>query len=107
VAADQSFFEYGMTSLIGLKLSAQLGAWLGLAFEDVLVWNHGTLAALVKYASSMLASHIPLRPQPQTTDLRGVPDDEVARMLEAELALRDRATSDAQRDAALPAPMPD
>ena len=37
VAADRSFFDYGMTSLTGLKLSSQLGTWLGHPLEDVLV----------------------------------------------------------------------
>jgi long-chain acyl-CoA synthetase len=82
VAADRSFFEYGMTSLTGLKLSAQLGEWLGRPMEDVLVWNHGTVDALVKYAAE--PAKIESRAK-KTDDIDDLADDEVARLLEAEL----------------------
>jgi phenylalanine ammonia-lyase len=77
IAADRSFFEYGMTSIVGLKLSSQLSAWLGRQLEDVLVWNHGTLRALVDYAG---------RPEAPADPLANLADEDVARLLEAELS---------------------
>ena len=65
-----------MTSIIGLKLSSQLSAWLGRQLEDVLVWNHGTLRALVDYAA---------RPEAPADPLENLADEDVARLLEAEL----------------------
>ncbi|MGA8806782.1 MAG: aromatic amino acid lyase [Thermoanaerobaculia bacterium] len=85
VAADRSFFEYGMTSLTGLKLSAQLGEWLGRPMEDVLVWNHGTLEALVRYAAEP-ANEIAAKKNGGTGDvIDDLTADEVAQLLEAEL----------------------
>jgi long-chain acyl-CoA synthetase len=81
VAADRSFFDYGMTSLLGLKLSSQLSSWLGRPLEDVLVWNYGTLDALVQYAAAAPAV------APTRDPLQQMPDDEVARMLAAELGV--------------------
>jgi acyl carrier protein len=83
VAADRSFFEYGMTSLTGLKLSAQLGEWLGRPMEDVLVWNHGTVDALVKYAAESPKIEI----QAKKDEIDDLADDEVARLLAAELGV--------------------
>jgi long-chain acyl-CoA synthetase len=84
IAGDRSFFEYGMTSLLGLKLSSQLSAWLGRPLEDVLVWNYGTLNALVEYAASP--------PSAATrSSLDEVPDDEVARLLAVELGVAEKA----------------
>ena len=83
VAADRSFFEYGMTSLTGLKLSAQLGEFLGRPMEDVLVWNHGTIDALVKYAAESPKIEI----QAKKDEIEDLADDEVARLLAAELGL--------------------
>jgi phenylalanine ammonia-lyase len=91
IASDRSFFDYGMTSLLGLKLSAQLGTWLGRPLEDVLVWNYGTLDALVAYAAGALTADAlsagtPAR-RPDTLD--GLAEDDVARLLAAELGLAD------------------
>jgi phenylalanine ammonia-lyase len=85
VASDRSFFDYGMTSLLGLKLSAQLGTWLGKPLEDVLVWNYGTLDALVAYAAGVNADE----PRPATAPRAdaAVADDDVARLLAAELGM--------------------
>jgi phenylalanine ammonia-lyase len=87
VAGDRSFFEYGMTSLTGMKLSAQLGEWLGRAMEDVLVWNHGTIDALVKYAAEPA---IEVR-ETKRDAIDELADDEVARLLEAELGLGEKS----------------
>lgn len=90
VAADRSFFEYGMASLTGLKLSAQLGEWLGRPMEDVLVWNHGTIDALVKYAADPASAEAGAKKD----DLDDLADDEVARLLGAELRMGEATTPD-------------
>jgi phenylalanine ammonia-lyase len=90
IAGDRSFFEYGMTSLTGLKLSAQLGEWLGRPMEDVLVWNHGTLDALVRYASEPDKTNATAKKD----DIDDLGDDEVARLLAAELANSDSSEPD-------------
>ncbi len=90
VSGDRSFFDYGMSSLLGLKLSTQLGTWLGVPLEDVLVWNHGTLDTLVQYAADTAKSGgtLPIKKQDEPVDaLAGADDDEVARLLAAELGL--------------------
>jgi len=90
VTGDRSFFDYGMTSLLGLKVSSQLGAWLGVTLEDVVVWNHGTLDALVRYAVDAVKAGgaTPAPPKPAADDpLKDVKEDEVARMLAAELGM--------------------
>jgi long-chain acyl-CoA synthetase len=84
VAPDRSFFEYGMTSLLGLKLSSQLGSWLGRPLEDVLVWNYGTLESLVQYAAAPPAVA-------KKDALEDVSDEEVARMLAEELGVGEQA----------------
>jgi hypothetical protein len=66
-----------MTSLTGLKLSSQLGAWLGRPLEDVLVWNYGTLESLVTFAAAP--------PLPKADPIDAMPDDEVAQLLAREL----------------------
>ena len=89
VAGDRSFFDYGMTSLLGLKLSAQLGTWLGKPLEDVLVWNYGTLDSLVTYAAG--AAGAGAAPQPVQA---AIAEDEVARLLAAELGMTEGAKSE-------------
>jgi long-chain acyl-CoA synthetase len=84
IAADRSFFEFGMTSLTGLKLSAQLGEWLGRPMEDVLVWNHGNIDALVQYTAE--SAKLEVRATAGSDDIDDLADDEVARLLAAELA---------------------
>ena len=76
IDADRSFFEYGMTSIIGVKLSVELGAWIGRSLDDVLVWNHGTLRDLMDYLSSR---------ETPVAFLDSATDEEVGRLLEAEL----------------------
>ncbi len=85
VSSDRSFFEYGMTSLLGLKLSSQLSSWLGRPLEDVLVWNYGTLQSLVQYAAAKPGT------EPPKDALETASDDEVARMLAAELGVSEKA----------------
>ena len=88
VARDRSFFDYGMTSLSGLKLSSQLGAWLGRPLEDVLVWNYGTIETLVTYAAAPpIAAPAPVASDaPAASDaLETMNADEVAQLLAKEL----------------------
>jgi hypothetical protein len=57
--------------------------------EDVLVWNHGTVDALVKYASASPEAEA----HPKKDEIDDLADDEVARLLAAELDLGDRIGS--------------
>jgi phenylalanine ammonia-lyase len=91
VAGDRSFFDYGMTSLLGVKLSSQLGSWLGKPLEDVLVWNYGTLDALVAYAAGVPADGSRPATAPQSV---AVNEDDVARLLAAELGLAEGAKTE-------------
>jgi long-chain acyl-CoA synthetase len=93
VAGDRSFFDYGMTSLLGLKLSAQLGTWLGKPLEDVLVWNYGTLDALVAYAAGVAGAPAQTA-SPQMPSQDAVAEDDVAHLLAAELGLTGGAKSE-------------
>jgi len=93
IAADRSFFEFGMTSLTGLKLSAQLGEWIGRPMEDVLVWNHGNIDALVKYTAESAKLEV-LAKIGDLDDIDNLADDEVARLLAAELAGGDTSEPD-------------
>jgi long-chain acyl-CoA synthetase len=108
VPGDRSFFEYGMTSLTGLKLSAQLGEWLGRQLDDVLVWNHGTIDALVQYAAGAAdgaegaadgaegaadGAAAPSR-LAKADELDGLGAGAVASLLAAELGLGESAASD-------------
>ena len=102
VAAETSFFDLGMTSLLGLKLSQQLGEWLGVALEDVVVWNHGALGSLVNHAAQLVeaavaapsdqtgelekaaappAAALEPEPPPDYDELEGLDAGEVARLL--------------------------
>ena len=89
VAGDRSFFDYGMTSLLGVKLSSQLGTWLGKPLEDVLVWNYGTLDTLVVYAAGATADATSAASSPAP-----MAEDDVARLLAAELGIPEGAKSE-------------
>jgi phenylalanine ammonia-lyase len=99
ITTDASFFEYGMTSLLGLALSEQLGAWLGVPLPNVVVWSHSSVGALAHFGAETAAAAVApsgdgaetgeeTMADPQGRDeLDDLSDDDVARMLAAELRL--------------------
>ncbi len=100
IDADTSFFDCGITSILGLQLSQQLGAWLGRPLEDVLVWSYSTVGLLVEYIGDLVRDDVP-SPDPgggmheaATDELDGMADDEVARALAEELGDDERTQGD-------------
>lgn len=89
VTADTSFFDCGITSIFGLQLAQQLGGWLGRPLDDVIVWNHSTVGALVDHVMELPESGAPADagdvPGDAIADLDGLDDDEVARLLAEEV----------------------
>jgi long-chain acyl-CoA synthetase len=51
VALDKPFNEYGLTSLLAVKLVSELNDWLGSACAPVIVWNYPTINRLAAYLS--------------------------------------------------------
>ncbi len=46
---NQSFSDYGLTSLLSVTLVLELNAWLGTSFDATLIWNYSTIDKLVAY----------------------------------------------------------
>lgn len=62
VDTDRPMAEFGMTSVLAVKLTAELGVWLGRAVPPIVAWNFPTIAALARY----LSHHQTQDDQPQT-----------------------------------------
>lgn len=81
IDAAKPFADYGMNSLMNVKLTRELGDWLGQTLEVVLAWRHPTpqtmaqhLAELLKpeqtasAAGICLRSHVPWQQRPEHPD---------------------------------------
>lgn len=101
VEVSKSFFQYGVTSLGLLKLTRDLGLWLGRPLGVTAVWNFPTIESLTEHLTGALAEG--LAPDGATTggearptdapagdvaaqSLEALTDVEVAELLHAELS---------------------
>lgn len=52
ITEDRPFADYGMTSVLAVRLADALGTWLGRSVPAILLWNFPTLATLVQHLST-------------------------------------------------------
>jgi len=49
IAPDRPFNDYGLTSVLAVKMVTELNEWLGAAHEATIVWNHPTIDTLTSH----------------------------------------------------------
>ena len=49
IKPDKPFFDYGLTSVLAVKLSQELGSWLGHSLNATTTWNFSTIQSLADY----------------------------------------------------------
>jgi long-chain acyl-CoA synthetase len=105
IEITRSFFDYGIASVGLVKLTQDLGYWLGRPLDITAVWNFPTVGALTNYLTTELPDDAPLISIPSehqphslrferdaaSQDLKGLSDMEMAEVLHDELsAVRQR-----------------
>jgi len=106
IEISRSFFDYGIDSVGLVKLTQDLGYWLGCPLDITAVWNFPTVGALTNHLTTKLpddapAISIPAEHQPHSLvrherdaasqDLKALSDIEMAEVLHDELsAVRQR-----------------
>ncbi|MCP4985531.1 MAG: AMP-binding protein [Colwellia sp.] len=101
IKPDKSFFDYGLTSVLAVKLSQELGSWLGHSLNATTTWNFSTIESLADYlvnlfktpsSFSKIKQEVSTQIHPveyKTTDAlpdtQGLSDSEMAKLLNEEI----------------------
>jgi acyl carrier protein len=101
IKPDKPFFDYGLTSVLAVKLSRELGSWLGLSLNATTTWNFSTIGSLADYLSNLsktpsspseIKSEIPSQTHPvmnkptdDLPDTQELTDSELAELLNEEI----------------------
>jgi len=88
IETHRPFVEYGFTSLMAVSFALDLAHWSGRSISPLLVWNFPTIDALTRHLQNDGASSsASLKSATEKTDLTGLSDDELAKMLATEIDL--------------------
>ena len=98
----RSFFDYGMDSVMVVKLTQDLGRWLGCSIDATAAWSFPTVESLSRHLAAQTAAArpplfgVPSEHQPQSHDryeraaaterLKAFSDIEMAELLQAEIS---------------------
>jgi long-chain acyl-CoA synthetase len=102
IEVGRSFFDYGMDSVMVVKLTQDLGRWLGCSIDATAAWSFPTVESLTRHLAAQLAAArpplfgVPSEHQPQSHDryetaaaaerLKAFSDIEMAELLQAEIS---------------------
>jgi len=102
VDVDQSFFDYGLSSIAAVKLAEELGHWLGRPLAATIAWNFPTIGSLAGHLADearRAPATAPADPEPRAIspspgpraseiaeNLEGLSAAEIAGLLSAEIA---------------------
>ena len=86
IQAHKSFLDYGIDSILALDLSDELGHWLGLKLEPIILWNFSSIQSLTDRLMVLMSEPQQTRPEVAADDLEDLSDEEMARLLSKELA---------------------
>ena len=100
IKPDKPFFDYGLTSVLAVKLSRELGSWLGHSLNATTTWNFSTIESLADYlvnlfetsSSSKIKQEIATQDHPVGSksndtlpDTKDLSDSELAELLNEEI----------------------
>jgi len=100
IKPDKPFFDYGLTSVLAVKLSRELGSWLGHSLNATTTWNFSTIESLADYlvnlfetsSSSKIKQEIATQDHPVESksndtlpDTKDLSDSELAELLNEEI----------------------
>lgn len=87
IDVERPFMEYGLTSIMAVRLMAEVSQWLGRSQSAVLAWRYPTVRALARHLAGVADSSTP--PQPSTpsppAELDALSDAELAALLQQEI----------------------
>jgi myxalamid-type polyketide synthase MxaD len=83
IARHQRLFDLGMDSLLAVEFRNRLEAELGVRFPATLIFDYPSLDALTDFVGGLLPG---CRPEPAAREFEGLSEDDLARLLAAELA---------------------
>lgn len=102
LSLGRSLFDYGLHSVLAVKMALDLGDWLGRSVDATIAWRYPTGEALALHlagpasATNQPAAAAP-KPAEPSVDLAAFSDGELARLLAEEIELARRAKQGAGR----------